>query len=304
MPEFSLTKIKKTLEEFKKLGGERIDITGGEPMVRQDINQIIKVSKDLDLKTELVTNATLLNDKNFKEFKRLGLDQIAISLDGSIYPVHQKIRGISKKEYEKVLNNIQKSKQYGFKTKVNTVVFQSNFHDLINITKLCLKLEACEHGLYFFSPIGRGSKHQPEVADPLAWLKLLRKELIKLDHKIKLSVEVPLLEKEVAKKLNTACYLDDPWHLQLLPDGQVFPCAIMCAYQKPLGNLYQQSLTQIWHRALDWHDKYYEQQIKPLFQSCGGCVNYPSFSRLIKTDQYEFVCLCRKFKIKELIPQK
>lgn len=66
LPEFSFEKIKEILKEFKTLGGERIDITGGEPLLRSDLPEIIKLGKDLNLKIELVTNGSLLTDEKLK----------------------------------------------------------------------------------------------------------------------------------------------------------------------------------------------------------------------------------------------
>jgi len=296
--EFSLNKIQKTLLEFKKLDGQRIDITGGEPMMRKDVYQIIKIAKNLQLKTELVTNGSLLSKNKLQKFKKLGLDDIAISLDGSNFQTYAKIRLVNKKTYDKVVNIIKTCIELGFYTKINTVVFNSNLSDLINITKQAIQWGANEHGLYYFSPIGRGNNHQEQVADPLTFHKILKKEYKKVDKKIKLSVEVPILKKSKTKNLNISCYLQDAWHLQILPDGNVYPCAIMAAYRQPLGNLYEESLSQIWQKAHD--KKFFKKNVKPLFNKYQGCVNYPECSGLIKNGRYSFVCLCRKFKIKEL----
>ncbi len=301
MSEFSIKKIEKILKQFKELGGWRIDITGGEPLMRKDIKEIITLSKELNLKTELVTNASLLNKKILKEFKKLNLDGIAISLDGSIYNVYSKIRPISKIMFKKVLENIKNCVEFGFYTKINTVIFKSNFDDLVNISKLAIKLGVNEHGFYYFSPIGRGEKFFLEIVNPLSWLKIVRTKLIKLKDKIKFSLEVPIIEKELADKLNIGCFMENPWHLQILPDGNVYPCAIMASYNRPLGNLYQASIKDIWQEKKFWNGTYYKKEVLSLFKKFGGCVNYPSFSHLIKSNQYKFVCLCRKFSILDLI---
>lgn len=91
MAEFTLKKIEETLQIFTELGGWRIDITGGEPLMREDINSIVDMSVNkFKLKTELVTNSILLNRKRILKFKEMGLKQVAISLDGSAYAIHKK----------------------------------------------------------------------------------------------------------------------------------------------------------------------------------------------------------------------
>ncbi|MBI5871581.1 radical SAM protein, partial [archaeon] len=96
MNEFSLNKIRQILIDTKKLGGERIDITGGEPTIRKNIFEIIKIAKSLGYKVELVTNGSLLNKKGLLRLKTIGLDSIAVSLDGSDYGKYSRIRKVSK----------------------------------------------------------------------------------------------------------------------------------------------------------------------------------------------------------------
>ncbi len=300
LDEFSIKKIKEVLRDFKELGGQRIDVTGGEPLMRKDIAEIIKIGKKLDLKIELVTNASLLTDRKLKLFKKLGLDAVAISLDGSDYKTYSKIRPVSRETYNKVVSNIKNCVKLGFYTKVNTVVFNSNLDDLVKITELCIKWEVNEHGFYYFTPVGRGTANLNEVVNPLKWLKVVRNDLYKRKDRIKLSIETPVLENDLTKNLNISCYLKNPWHLQILPDGNVYPCAIMAFYNKPCGNLYSQTLKEIWHDKKLWNGTYYRKNILPLLKKFGSCVYFnKSFKQLIKTKKFKFICLMCKYKTED-----
>ncbi|MCX6744265.1 MAG: radical SAM protein [Candidatus Parcubacteria bacterium] len=291
--------IQSILTEFKELGGKRIDITGGEATTRKDCFQIVALCKQLGFKTELVTNGSLLNEETLKRYQGIGLDGIAISLDGSNFKHYSQIRPVSEGTYKKVLKNIELAAKHGFYTKVNTVVFDSNLHDLIAITRLAVALGAREQGFYYFSPIGRGDCFTANIADPLKWIQVIRQLLIEFYNKIEISLETPIIESDFCRKIDTHCYMERPWHLQILPDGNVFPCAIMCAHQKPLANLYEQSLRQIWENEKQLQD-YFERQTQPLFEAWGGCVNYPKMQKQIKSGKYSFVCLCKKFSLQEL----
>ena len=92
IPEFTTKELERILIETKALGGKRFDITGGEPLVRKDVGKIISIGKNLDYKIELVTNGSLLNKEKLRNFKELGLDGIAISLDGSNSELYNRIR--------------------------------------------------------------------------------------------------------------------------------------------------------------------------------------------------------------------
>jgi mycofactocin biosynthetic radical S-adenosylmethionine protein MftC len=299
LTELPFPMIQSILAEFKELGGKRIDITGGEATMRKDCFQIVALCKQLGFKTELVTNGSLLNEEKLLRYKEIGLDGIAISLDGSQYKFYKQIRPVSEKTYKKILHNIELAAKYGFYTKVNTVVFDSNLHDLIAITRLAVALGAREQGYYYFSPIGRGDCFTANIADPLKWIQVIRQLLIEFYNKIEISMETPIIEADFARKIDTHCYMERPWHLQILPDGNVFPCAIMCAHQKPLANLHQQSLRQIWGNEKQLQD-YFAQQTQPLFEAWRGCVDYPKMRSLIAGGKYSFVCLCKKFTLREL----
>jgi len=177
MSELSLDELEKILTDTKKLGGKRFDITGGEPLVREDVEEIIKLGKRLNYKIELVTNASLLTLNKLKRFRKLGLDQIAISLDGPNSKIYNKIRRKDKETFDKVIENIRFSKKLGFYTKINTTVFNCNLDDIPNIINLAIKLDVDELGLYYFTPIGRGCRSNEFAVEPIKWLKFIRERL-------------------------------------------------------------------------------------------------------------------------------
>ncbi|OGF26811.1 hypothetical protein A2331_05650 [Candidatus Falkowbacteria bacterium RIFOXYB2_FULL_34_18] len=301
LEEFSLEKIKEVLNDFISLGGKRIDITGGEPLLRNDIFDIVKFAKSLNLKVELVTNASLLNKSKLERFKRIGLDDIAISLDGVNYDTYSRIRPINKRTHDYIIENIKECVRQGFYTKINTVVFRSNFQELIKINDFAIKIGVSEHGLYYFTPVGRGNDNKEEIVDPFAWLELAREKFIPRQNKIKLSLETPILETKNTKKVNISCYLENPWHLQLLPDGNVYPCAIMAFYNRPCGNLYEKSLKDIWYDKKLWNGEYYQQNVMPLINKYKSCINFgKKFKDIIKKKNYKFVCLMCKCDCKQL----
>ena len=69
MNEMSLGELEKILRETKELGGEKIDITGGEALVREDVGEIIGLGKSLGYRMELVTNGYLLNSERLKRLR-------------------------------------------------------------------------------------------------------------------------------------------------------------------------------------------------------------------------------------------
>lgn len=299
--EMSLEQIRRLLIDFKKLGGTRIDVTGGEPFMRRDILDILELAvQELGLRVELVTNSLLLNEGILRRLASLGLPEMAVSIDGSTAERHAQIRGTNREDFAKIKFHLRKATDLGIKTKVNTVVFATNLTDLPAITELAIELGAREHGFYYFSPIGRGDTRTDLVADPLAWLETIHTRLAQFQSDIKLSLETPIIESDRASKLDVSCYLANPWHLQVLPDGNVYPCAIMAAYGRTLGSLITKRLAQIWLDE-ELHDQtLYRSEAVPLFQKFKSCVCYEAVPALVESGRFTPVCLCRKFKMDEV----
>ncbi|MBM3233702.1 radical SAM protein [Candidatus Pacearchaeota archaeon] len=300
MGELTLGELEKILSDTRKLGGRRIDITGGEPLLRGDVEDIISIAKKLGYKVELVTNASLLTEEKLSKFRGLGLDGIAISLDGASAETYNRIRRRDKKTFAKVLENIQKSVELGFYTKVNTVIFDFNLEEIPKIVELCLKLGVQENGIYYFTPIGRGNRSTELAIEPLKWLKFIRERLMKYTNSgMKISLEVPLIERKYWNRGLGCIANTEKNHLQILPDGNVYPCAILASYNKPVANLKQCSVKNIWNNKKLWRD--YWKDISRVFP-CKSCVDFKSAFSMKNYDfrKYRFVCPLRKFKLEEL----
>ncbi|MDW0169527.1 MAG: GTP 3',8-cyclase MoaA [Nitrososphaeraceae archaeon] len=106
---------------FANLGVEKIRLTGGEPLVRPSIENLIKsIAKIGNIKSiGLTTNGLLLQEK-VEALKSSGLDSVNISLDSFKEDRFKMMTGVN--GLDKVVNSIQKAKDVGFDVKINTVV--------------------------------------------------------------------------------------------------------------------------------------------------------------------------------------
>ncbi len=304
MAEMSLEHIVRVLEDAKELGAWRIDVTGGETMVREDVYGIIAAGKKLGYRIELLTNGSLLSWEKLQRLKDIGLDAIGISLDGSTNDVHSRIRKTTPDTYDRIIENIKYAVELGFYTKVNSVVFKSNIYDIPAITRKCVELGVQEHGIYYFTPIGRGNDNRNEVIDPREWLGVIRNNIaaipnINQEGGLKVSVEYVLVEKQHVNTMGKRCFVGKPHHLQILPDGMVYPCAIMASYGISIGSLHDESLKDIWNDEKRWIR--YAEVLENLFGRCRGCVDYREFSHDgFRRDDYSFVCPCTKYKPQDI----
>lgn len=117
--ELTIDEIYRTIDDLVEVGVSIIGITGGEPILRNDIAQIVqKASSVAD--TMLFTNGFNFTEKLAEELKSAGLWAVAVSLDSCDPEVHNKKRNNSF-AYEKAIEAVKICKQYGFYTMLTTV---------------------------------------------------------------------------------------------------------------------------------------------------------------------------------------
>ena len=108
--------------QFVELGIRKIRLTGGEPLVRPDIVQIISELGKLPVELTMTTNG-LIVDRYFDLFKESGLTTLNISLDSL---KEEKFHSITRRNYlKKVMKNIHEALERGFHVKINNVVMKN-----------------------------------------------------------------------------------------------------------------------------------------------------------------------------------
>jgi MoaA/NifB/PqqE/SkfB family radical SAM enzyme len=135
--ELGLKEMKRILDEVKNWENTKyVSFVGGEALIRmKETLELIKYASSLGFHTNLVSNATLLNELVCKKLVEVGLERIALSLDGARKETHDFIRG--KGNFDQVLKAakilIDFKKNYNLKVDFTTVVMSYNFRELIDL---------------------------------------------------------------------------------------------------------------------------------------------------------------------------
>ncbi|MCB0307856.1 MAG: radical SAM protein [Bdellovibrionales bacterium] len=129
-----------TLEEFKVLARDIreleipiVTIGGGEPTIRKDIWDIIKIFKREGLNVQLTTNGLTLRDKQREAMYDSGLDRATVSVDSHIPSTYEAIRGVN--GVKSVLDNLQtilSTQPAHFSVDTNTVLCRDNAETFLN----------------------------------------------------------------------------------------------------------------------------------------------------------------------------
>ncbi|WP_423793433.1 GTP 3',8-cyclase MoaA [Methanocaldococcus indicus] len=127
--------IKKIVETSVKFGVKKVKISGGEPLIRKDIVEIVEKIREVrgieDI--SLTTNGTLLK-KYAKSLKEAGLDRVNISLDSLNSEVYYQI---TKGNLTSVLEGIDEAVKYFYPIKINFVALTLNINEIDEFIDFC-----------------------------------------------------------------------------------------------------------------------------------------------------------------------
>ncbi len=136
-------------EELGSIGVRKLCLTGGEPFTRKDFFILIDGIIENKMRYSILTNGTLIDDRAMIEFakgkRRLRLDTIQVSIDGSKPEIHNKSRPPD--SFDKALAALKLLKENGFPVTVRVTINRHNVADIENIAALLID----EVGLNGFS---------------------------------------------------------------------------------------------------------------------------------------------------------
>lgn len=188
--EISFEEIKKIINKAMEQRLETISFTGGEPFIKYDLlKKIIKFACDKGLKTGILTNGTLTTQDKIKELKKLGLDWIRVSLDGSNKKVNSLCR--DKKGFSSIINTIKFSKKMGLYTIIRSTANNKNINDLKNLIRLAIKLKVDRIDIQPIYPT-HNKKIDKEFMLSTKNHKKIAAELLKFRRRIKNPIKIIL----------------------------------------------------------------------------------------------------------------
>lgn len=172
----TLKQAQSVIAEVQELGASVINIVGGEPLLREDLPELIK-SIDKNLSTvSLFTNGWHLEEK-IEELKNNGLDSVYISIDAANSKQHDFFRK-KKGLFDKAVKGIQKAKTLGLSTGISTTMTPESYNsgELQKMIKLAEKIGVHELLVFDAMPSGR-YKHRKDLIDNHNWIEKMIMEI-------------------------------------------------------------------------------------------------------------------------------
>ena len=154
--------LKKTLLEIaNKYNANEIilNVTGGEPLIRKDLFDIMEYASQLGFRWGMTTNGMLITDEILKLMEKTNMESISISLDG-LKETHESFRKVPNC-YERILENIKKLQQVPCikVVQVTTVANKKNLNELEKLYKLMQDINIISWRVINVDPIGRAKEN-------------------------------------------------------------------------------------------------------------------------------------------------
>ncbi len=143
------------LDQIAEVAKPIIILTGGEPLLRNDIFEIAKHGHAKGMRMVMAPNGTLVTRPIADKMVKSGIQRISVSLDGSTAQSHDAFRGVQG-AYDGALEGIANAKAAGIEFQINTTITKTNLEQIPKIFKLAESLGAVAHHIFLLVPTGRG----------------------------------------------------------------------------------------------------------------------------------------------------
>ena len=217
---------------FANLGVEKIRITGGEPLVRPLIENLIKsIARIPHIKSiGLTTNGLLLSDR-VEKLKSSGLNSVNISLDSFKEDRFKMMTGIN--GLDKVISSIQKAKDAGFDVKINTVVVRGwNDDEVVEFANFARRTGITVRFIEFMPLDGMGIWRSDLVFSKKEMIEKLESNIGKVFPVLEQEISAPAKLYSFSDRIGTVGFIPsvtEPFcnqcdRIRLTSDGRFLTC--------------------------------------------------------------------------------
>lgn len=161
------------IDDIVAVGRPVLILTGGEPLLRDDVFTLARYGTDRGLRVVMATNGTLVTDASTAAMREAGIARVSVSLDGADKDGHDAFRGVPG-AFAGAIRGIEILKAAGIPFQINTTITRINLEQLPRIHDLAVTLGAAAHHIFLLVPTGRGRELADQAVTPAAYEETLR----------------------------------------------------------------------------------------------------------------------------------
>jgi radical SAM protein with 4Fe4S-binding SPASM domain len=260
--EMSTDEIKDVIHQLAECGTFFLSVSGGEPLLRRDCFEILEYARTLGFSVKLKTNAVMIGANEAARLKRLGIEQVQISIYSDRPEIHDAITKLPG-SLRRSLEAIRHLKANGVKVSISNVLMKQNAASGRAVHRLAKELDVEFRIDPTITPMMNGDRS-------ILNLGISKEELDEIFHTEEFignvgefcapvsTVDENVLEGYSCSAGHTLAYIS--------PAGDVFPCV---QFPMPCGNVREKSFREIWFRSEELTELR-SVHVKDL-PTCSGC---------------------------------
>ncbi|MFK4753730.1 pyrroloquinoline quinone biosynthesis protein PqqE [Oceanobacter antarcticus] len=266
-------------EQGRKMGAAQLGFSGGEPLLRRDLEVLIREARNMGYYTNLITSGLGMDDRRVSDFRDAGLDHIQVSFQASTEELNNQLAG-SQKAFAQKLAMAKEVKAQGYPMVLNFVIHRDNIEQIDKIIELSIELQADFVELAIAQYYGWAFINRAHLLPTKT--QLIKAEAITNQYRDQLNGKGPKLifvTPDYYEERPKGCM--NGWgniFLTIAPDGTALPCHSARELPMQFPNVKDESLADIWYRSTGFnHFRGYEWMKEPC-RSCdekekdfGGC---------------------------------
>jgi len=255
--ELSTERAKKLIAEIAELKPSWVIIEGGEPLLREDLFELLGLMQQRQLEVHLITNGMLLNPQILTTLKQLGV-RVMISIDGATPATFEAIRNGA--NFEKVIQSARSYAQEGLLEAINFTIMKTNYTEIAGIFELAASIGISRVTFIGLKPC---QDYPEELLTPQEYSEAIRlvcqaaqKTGVEFffDEPFfwatvkewRLPAQMPAVSTGILAPSTSACIFGE--YLFIEANGEVKPCSfapmiIGNANDKPLGEIWREVLS-------------------------------------------------------------
>ncbi|MFA4988200.1 MAG: radical SAM protein [Candidatus Omnitrophota bacterium] len=282
--------MRKIIKETRDLGTRTVLFIGGEPLLKNDLFELITFTKSLGLSPIIVTNGVMLDKDNIGKCFESGLEWLSISIDAASEATFAKVRGEKVfgriTENLRLLNSMKDEKRIEFPKVVSVcTIMDDNIEELMDVVELCRELRIER---VIFQPVVANNIDQTQRDGvfpgfiPEDRLKIMDEAIDRLIRYKRSSPEnfsfiansvrmLNLLKKYFRGKMkpkDLPCYAGYN-RLQVVQEGKVYFCVDQNKYVANFGDIDKDTLKNLWYSPkASFYRKLIRRCASPCLQWC------------------------------------
>jgi putative heme d1 biosynthesis radical SAM protein NirJ2 len=270
---------KKLIDQIASAGFKILILSGGEPLMREDLCILASHAKEKGLIPVLGTNGTLITENRAKELKESGIMAAGVSIDFLDPKKHDEFRNVQG-SFQKTIEGIENCLKAGIRVQINTTVTKDNKDEILDITDFAKKIGATSHHPFFLVEVGRGKNLKKEALEKHQYIEMINTILnkqLEIDIELKPTCAPQFMslakKRDMKMRFSRGC-LAGISYCCILPNGDVHICPYLPI---KVGNIRQVDFDKIWKENKIFNDLRDFEKYKGKCGSCkdisvcGGC---------------------------------